>query len=70
MRTNLIKATLIGLIIIFIGYIFSAVLGTSVGSGDTQNENFAIIFFAILFLSGIVSSSTYLILKKLNNHSQ
>lgn len=67
MKNSLLKAFFVGLIVFIIGLFFSVNLGEFLDAGSIENARSYIIAMSVLFLSGVVSASTYLILHEIRN---
>jgi Na+-driven multidrug efflux pump len=67
LKNSLLKAFFVGLIVFIIGLFFSVNLGEFLDAGSIENARAYIIAMSVLFLSGVVSASTYLILHEIRN---
>jgi Na+-driven multidrug efflux pump len=67
LKNSLLKAFFVGLIVFIIGLFFSVNLGEFLDAGSIENARSYIIAMSVLFLSGVVSASTYLILHEIRN---
>jgi hypothetical protein len=67
LKNSLLKTFFVGLIVFIIGLFFSVNLGEFLDAGSIENAGAYIIAMSVLFLSEIVSASTYLILHEIRN---
>jgi hypothetical protein len=65
LKYTLLKAFFIGVLVFIIGLFLSANLGKFFDAGSIENARAYIIAMSILFLTGIVSASTYLIIHEI-----